>query len=180
MTHWPLCTLEGCGRIHYAKGLCQGHYQKAKKVGIDPRQLNDKQVELVDQSQRRMVINARGFDTAVRKKAQAEARLERKTHEDYIGFLRRNELAYVHANPVRKSTIQKGCPDFVVTGGEKYGYRACYGEFKRPGQKLSEVQQEYVNDLLAKGCKVYVWYDYETAIRDTAEFFELELPLVRG
>lgn len=148
-------------------------------MGIDPRALNDKQVDLVDPSQRKAVVKARGFDTAAKNKAKAEAKLETQMHNDYIGFLRRNELAYVHANPGKKSTIQKGCPDFIVTGGQRFGYRSLYGEFKLPGNTLSEAQQHYIAYLGDCGCKVFIWYDYATAAKDTAEFFELALPLNR-
>lgn len=29
------CSLNGCDKPHYAKGLCNGHYQRAKRTG-DP------------------------------------------------------------------------------------------------------------------------------------------------
>jgi hypothetical protein len=145
-------------------------------MGIDPKSLNDKQVELIaDPKQRKVVVKQRGFDTQAKIDRKIEINLERKMHDQYISFLRRHELPFVHANPVKPSTIKKGCPDFTVTGGEKYSYRSCYGEFKRPGQTLSEVQQEYIDYLVACGCKVYVWYDYESAIKDTTEFFELAM-----
>lgn len=145
-------------------------------MGIDPRRLTDRQVDLIgDPSQRKAVVKQRGFDTEAKRTAKAEVKLEKELHNDYISFLRRNELAYIHANPTAPSTIQRGCPDFCVTGGERYGYRSLYGEFKLPGRTLSPAQREYIGYLTLLGCKVFVWYDYETAIRDTEDFFDLAL-----
>jgi hypothetical protein len=31
------CSVDGCERVHYAKGFCQAHYTRAKKNGGDPR-----------------------------------------------------------------------------------------------------------------------------------------------
>lgn len=170
--------MEGCVRIHYAHGLCNTHYEKARKMGIDPRTLNDKQVDMIaDPNQRKVVVKRRGFETQAKIDKKREIKLERELHNQYISFLRRHELAYIHANPVTPSTIQKGCPDFCVTGGERYGYRSLYGEFKKPGGTLSDIQREYFAYLERCGCKVYLWYDYQSAIRDTAEFFELALHL---
>lgn len=148
-------------------------------MGIDPRRLTDQQVGLVDPGQRKGIVKARGFDTADKRKAKIDAKLERELHNQYIGFLRRNELAYVHANPVKPSTIQKGCPDFTVTGGVSHGYRCLYGEFKMPGGTLGPDQVKYIAYLTELGCKVYVWYDYPTAIKDTSEFFSLGLGLLQ-
>lgn len=145
-------------------------------MGIDPKSLNDKQVGMIaDPAARKTVVKKRGFDTQEKIDRKTEIKLEGDLHNQYISFLRRHELPYIHANPGKPSTIQKGCPDFTVTGGEQYGYRSMYGEFKLQGKTLSDDQREYIGYLVRCGCKVYVWYDYQTAIKDTAEFFQLAM-----
>src|SRR5215831_14666848 len=152
-------------------------------MGVDPKSLTDKQVDMIgDPKARKEVVKKRGLgETAARAKAKTENQRESDLHEDYKSFLRRYDLAYVHANPVKPATIQRGTPDFTVTGGEKYGYRSMYGEFKLPGNTLAPVQEEriaYLRDTC--GCKVFVWYSYEEAIRDTAQWFKINLPCVRS
>jgi VRR-NUC domain len=141
-------------------------------MAIDPKTLTDKQVDMIaDPNQRREVVKKRGFETTAKSKAKTEAKLEKDLHNEYISFCRRNELPYIHASMVKKSTIQKGAPDFCVTLGRKY----LYGEFKVPGETLSEDQEKYFAYLQRRGCPVYLWYDYETATKDTAAFFGLDL-----
>jgi len=150
-------------------------------MGIDPKTLTDKQVDMIgDQKQRKEVVKKRGLgETAAQTKAKTENQRESDMHDDYISFLRRYDLAYVHANPVKPATIQRGNPDFCVTGGYRYGYRSMYGEFKLPGNKLAPVQEERIKYLTETcGCQVFVWYDYETAIKNTAWFFKINLPCV--
>lgn len=145
-------------------------------MGIDPKNLSDQQVNLIaDPKERRAVIKARGFDTQEKIQAKQERQLESDFHEKYTGFLRRHGLRWIHASMVKKSTIQKGAPDFTVTAGAQYGCRSFYGEFKVPGKGLSDAQLKYKTYLEVAGCKVFVWYDYETAMRDTAEFLGIDL-----
>jgi hypothetical protein len=152
-------------------GLCDAHSQKAKRMGIDPQKLSDRQVDLIaDRRERKAVVKARG-KTMAEIEIETEVKCERDLHDKYISFLRRNELPYIHANPVKESTIQLGCPDFCVTPGIKYGCRYLYGEFKMPGKRLSAAQVEYHAFLKERGCPVRVWYSYEQAVRETREFF---------
>lgn len=143
-------------------------------MGIDPKLLKDRQVDMIgDPAQRREVVKRRGFDTTAKNAAKQEYKLEEALHNDFISWLNRHELAYVHAAMKKRSTIQKGCPDFTVTAGERYGYRSLYIEFKLPGKKLSPEQESYIAELQRKGCKVLICYDYETATRETAAFLGL-------
>jgi hypothetical protein len=149
-------------------------------MGIDPKSLKDNQLDMIaDPKQRKEVVKKRGLgETAAQVKAKTENQRESDLHDQYISFLRRHELAYVHANPVKPATIQRGQPDFTVTGGERYAYRSMYGEFKLPGNTLAPVQQERIGYLRLIGCMVFIWYDYETAIKDTAQWFKINLPCV--
>jgi hypothetical protein len=145
-------------------------------MGINPKNLNDKQIGLIkDPAQQRAVVKARGFDTQKKIDAKNEAQTEKDLHDKYAGFLRRHNIAYIHASMVKKSTIQKGAPDFTVTPGERYAYKSFYGEFKVRPNKLSLEQLDYIVFLNKCGCKVFVWYDYETAMHDTAEFLGIDL-----
>lgn len=147
-------------------------------MGVDPKSLTDRQIDLIgDPKQRKEVVKKRGLgETAKQTKAKTDNQRESDLHDEYSSFLRRYELPYIHANPVKPATIQRGTPDFTVTGGERYGYRSMYGEFKLPGNKLAPVQEERIGYLRGCGCMVFVWYDYETAIRNTAWFFKINLP----
>ena len=145
-------------------------------MGIDPKSLTDKQVDLIgDAKQRRAVVKARGFETQAKLEAKAEAKNEKEMHEKYAGFLNRYALPFIHADMFKKATIRKGTPDFTVTGGETYGFRSMYGEFKMPGKTLSPEQEHYIRYLRSCGCAVFIWYDYVTARNDTAKFFGFAL-----
>jgi hypothetical protein len=77
---------------------------------------------------------------------------ERKIHDQFISFLRRHELPYVHSDPTKKSSIAPGHPDFLVTRGRI----GIYIEFKIPPHQLSTVQVEYINFLLQNDNEVHV------------------------
>jgi len=152
-------------------------------MGVDPKSLSDHQIGMIgDPKVRKEVVKKRGLgETAAQIKAKTENERESDLHDAYISFLRRYDLAYIHANPVKPATIQRGNPDFCVTGGQRYGYRSMYGEFKLLGNKLARVQEEriaYLRDTC--GCRVFVWYSYGEAIRDTANFFGINLPCIRS
>lgn len=70
-------------------------------------------------------------------------KLEREIHNDFIAFLRRHELAYVHADPTRRSGLPSGHPDFLVTRRN----RSLYVEFKVPPNQLMPNQVTYINWL---------------------------------
>jgi hypothetical protein len=175
MSRYTLCYIPECNGIARRFGLCNRHGQKAKRMGIDPSKLSDRQIDLIaDVKARKQVVKTRGETMAVID-VKTEVKGERDMHDKYISFLRRNQLPYIHPSPVTESTIQKGCPDFCVTPGRKYGCRYLYGEFKMPGKKLSPAQVDYHAFLKEAGCEVRIWYSYEQALRETAEYFGLAL-----
>ena len=70
-------------------------------------------------------------------------KLEREIHNDFVAFLRRHELPYVHADPTKRSGLPSGHPDFLVTCCSQ----SVYLEFKVPPNGLSKVQVDYLNFL---------------------------------
>src|SRR5215475_325073 len=101
--------------------------------------------------------------TTSERRSLSETALERDMHNEFINYLRlRNRVfAYVHADPTRRSTIQKGHPDFTVfcksidPAGKPKTY-ACLLEFKVPGGRLSEAQINRCGELSKAGIDVYV------------------------
>jgi hypothetical protein len=77
---------------------------------------------------------------------------ERKIHDQFISFLRRHELPYVHSDPTKKSSIATGHPDFLVTRGRI----GVYIEFKIPPNPLRKEQTDYINFLLKNANEVHV------------------------
>jgi hypothetical protein len=142
-------------------------------MGIDPKALSDQQIGLIaEPKERKAAIKRRGLGkTLCEVVAEAEVKWEKELHNRYISFLKRNEIGYIHADTHKRSTIKKGAPDFTVTKGLRY----FYAEFKRPDGRLSDAQKEYFAFLERIECPLFIWYDYETAIKTTTEFFALEV-----
>lgn len=100
---------------------------------------------------------------------------ERKIHSEFVAFLRRHELPYVHSDPTKKSSIQPGHPDFQVTRD----LRSIYIEFKMADGRLSQVQQDYIEFLRRNGNLVHVIVEtapgsaLKAASEIITEFFDL-------
>jgi hypothetical protein len=82
-------------------------------------------------------------------------------HEPFIDFLRDKGLLYIHADPTRKSTIQKGHPDFTVFLS---GNRCVLIEMKEKTKgHLSADQKKRISSLAFAGIYVHVCTDLATA-----------------
>ena len=77
---------------------------------------------------------------------------ERRIHDQFIAFLKRNNYPYCHSDPTKKSSIAAGYPDFQVTRGN----RSIYIEFKVPPNQLTAVQVSYINFLIENHNTVHV------------------------
>lgn len=78
---------------------------------------------------------------------------ERKIHDQFSALLRRYDLAFVHSDPTKKSSIVPGHPDYLVTRGN----RCVYIEFKVAPNTLQKVQTDYINFLVnVNGSVVHV------------------------
>lgn len=80
--------------------------------------------------------------------------LELKFHAQVINYFRQKEppIAYVHANPTRKSTIRKGWPDFTIAvRGQAVAF-----ELKGPNGELSEDQIAVRAEMEANGWRYIV------------------------
>lgn len=93
-------------------------------------------------------------------------KLERELHDQVAALLRLRGVAFCHSRMDRKSTITEGWPDFTFAIDGK----PCAIECKRPGEKLSEVQDCVREDMLANGwfyCIAYSLDDVKTFLADS-------------
>lgn len=78
--------------------------------------------------------------------------LERKIHDQFSNFCRRNGITVWHSSPIRRSSIRKGLPDFLCWKGG----RAIAIEFKIPPNKLTKEQEIVLGELNTNRNPVYV------------------------
>src|SRR5678816_747664 len=81
-------------------------------------------------------------------------------HAPFIEWLRDKGLHYVNPDPTRKSTIQKGHPDFTVLLSQN---RNVLIEFKLKGKSLSADQKKRISSLAFAGIYTHVCTDLATA-----------------
>lgn len=85
---------------------------------------------------------------------------EGKIQDDVIKYAREKHGCLVKKNEVGRYFIQSGWPDAVFfpqrqIGGER-GHVPFFIEFKRPGGKLTPLQEHVKDELGARGYNVYV------------------------
>lgn len=119
-------------------------------MGIDPRLLTDRQLRLISPADRKPLGKA-GM-TAGEALTKETKTLERKIHNDFTGFCNRHGIDVWHSNPVRKSSIGEGLPDFLCL---RSGLGVCI-EFKVLPNKLSRVQENRIARLRENGNMVHV------------------------
>jgi len=121
-------------------------------MGIDLTSLNEKQRALIDLSDRerlRISPSGGGRTKMIRK-------LEGDEHQQFLGYLERNEYAYAHSRTDKPTTTNLGVPDFLVG--------ALALEFKLPGNKLSPEQETWRRRHEARGHPYFVVSSYPQAI----------------
>ena len=103
-------------------------------------------------------------------------KLERKIHDEFASWCRRNEITFWHSNPTRKSSIGVGLPDFLCVRGGR-----CIGiEFKVYPNTLSPEQLLKISELREHGTGVCVCTEgpdnsaYAEATSIVAEYFGLD------
>jgi hypothetical protein len=104
--------------------------------------------------------------------AEHSEKAERQDHNNYLSFLHRNEFKnwqILHANPNKRSTLPPGHPDFLIQAKG----RSLYLEFKAGTNKLSDVQELVIADMIGDGFTVKVVRSYAEAVHATLEHFEL-------
>jgi hypothetical protein len=130
--------------------------------------LPDRVLRLIDPADRKPMGKAGRTSAECEEKNSQES--ERKIHNQFIGWLRRNGFEhFYHSNPVKRSTIEEGLPDFGIPAQG----RILLGEFKVKPNKLSPVQERVFAELRKGGNEVRVWYSYEEAVEATKQFFNL-------
>jgi hypothetical protein len=142
-------------------------------MGIPLEQFNDRQKSLIDARDRKR-FKGRGM-TAAEIRDKNCTTLERKIHDQFSGFCKRNGFIVWHSNPTRKSSIRAGLPDFLL-----WKYDLALGiEFKVPPNDLSPVQVEVFAEITLAGCRVVVCTEtaegaaYSAAVQETIKFFNL-------
>lgn len=145
-------------------------------MGIDPTQLNDRiRSRMTPADRKKLGKRGETFAEADRRRV---SRNERDIHYKFIGFLRRYEIPYIHSNPIRKSSIKKGKPDFFVGPIDDRGFSI---EFKVPPNDLTNAQKDEIAFLLQKRNTVLIAEEtsegaaYTAAIKETAIFFNLDI-----
>jgi hypothetical protein len=103
-------------------------------MGIPLEQLTDRQIALIDTRDRKP-LKRRGM-TAAEKRDKRCKILERKIHDQFSGFAKRNGFIVWHSSPIKRSSIRSGLPDFLLW---KNG-RALGIEFKVPPNNLTTEQ----------------------------------------
>lgn len=95
---------------------------------------------------------------------------EKKEHERFISWLRRNDLDYIHSRMDKRPTIKAGTLDFHVWKGPKH----CFVEFKSEHGKLRPAQQEFLVRQQERGTPALVSRDYMEAARFVIDALGLE------
>jgi hypothetical protein len=98
--------------------------------------------------------------------AKGESRLERHRHGIFSQFLNLMGFEHIHANPVKRSTIEPGHPDYTLTPPHAPAF---YIEFKTEEGRLSGDQERVIARLRGKGYAVFVLTDVREAMRITEE-----------
>jgi hypothetical protein len=96
--------------------------------------------------------------------------LESELHTKIEDDLKRRRWYYVRSRMDKKSTQQKGVPDFIVAAPEKFDRVSTYWiEVKRNGSKLTPEQNVTKHVLQALGHKWACVYSFEEYLRAIEE-----------
>src|ERR1700756_1709828 len=108
--------------------------------------------------------------TAAECKAKNERKLELAMHDEFSRWLtlRKKFVSFIHANPTKRSTIQKGHPDFTILSLN----RSIMIEFKVPPNGLTADQMERFGELEAAGNTVIVCTSAGAAIQLVIKRFD--------
>jgi hypothetical protein len=142
-------------------------------MGIPIEQLSDSQLSMIEPGERKP-LKRRGM-TAAELRDKSCKILERKIHDQFTGFCKRNRFIVWHSNPVRKSSIRTGLPDFLL-----WKHDLALGiEFKVPPNDLTTQQIGVFEEIKFAECRVVVCTEtspgaaYMQAILATINFFNL-------
>ena len=114
-------------------------------MGINPAQLNDKQKQLIDSKDRKLL--GRYAKTIGQIAKQKAIRLERHIHDEFSSFCRRNRIVVWHSNPVRKSSIAAGLPDYLCLKNDI----PVTVEFKLAQNDLTNQQKQKFSEIEESG-----------------------------
>jgi VRR-NUC domain len=130
-------------------------------------EVTERMKELMSDRDRRELFGASGASVPPGPSAAAKrprnilTRLEKLDHIDLINFCAQHDLFRVHSRMDMATTNEKGIPDFVlgIRG------RLIAIEFKQPGKKLTEEQEEWRRKCVGPSeCEYHVCYSSKEAI----------------
>lgn len=119
-------------------------------MGIELSSFNDKQLAMMPAETRKQFGKA--GCTSGEALAKETLVLERKLHDQFKAVCVRNGVNVIHSNPVRKSSIACGQPDFACSRNG----RCIHIEFKIWPNKLSTEQERRIISLLTNGDPTFV------------------------
>lgn len=101
-------------------------------------------------------------------------KLEKDLHDQFRTWCTMKDLEVSRARMDRKSTIEKGFPDFLVVRGMGGFAYACAIEMKRPGESLTIDQEKVIWRMKERGVPVAVCDNLVDAIRFTLTSLQME------
>jgi hypothetical protein len=144
-------------------------------MGIELSSFNDKQLAMMPATTRKQFGKA-GLTNAECLTKETIV-LERKLHDQFKAVCVRNGVNVIHSNPVRKSSIASGQPDFNCSRNG----RCIHIEFKIWPNKLSKEQEQRIISILSNGDPTFVVTETPThsalkeAIDLLIEYLDLKL-----
>lgn len=97
------------------------------------------------------------------------ARLEKEIHTTLGQWLRLNDFVFIHSRTDKRSTQEKGVPDFIIMRNN----RVLCIECKLPSNKLQPDQEAFKAKLERNGMPLHIAYDAETCIELVRTFFRI-------
>jgi hypothetical protein len=142
-------------------------------VGIDPLKLTEAQLRLINAEDRKFLgkrgrTKAEAFEIEIRK-------LEREIQSEFVNFCHRHHITIWNPSPVKKSTVQRGLPDFLCWRNGT----AVAIEFKIAPRKPEPHQEAKFAEIQSNGNLVFVCTErpgnsaYAEATKIVRKFFNL-------
>ena len=133
------------------------HYANANEMGIKLDQLTEPILVRMEKAERKR-YGVRGM-TRTEALERETSRLERDIHNQFTMFCMRHKVIVWHSNPVRKSSIRMGLPDYLCLKNNL----PILIEFKVLPNKLTEKQKEVFEEIVLCGnSKPYVCVETES------------------
>jgi hypothetical protein len=101
-------------------------------------------------------------------------KLEKELHDQFLTWCTMKDLEVTRSRMDRRSTIEKGKPDFEITRGFGDYALSCSVELKRPGGRTSIDQEKVIWRMKQRGIPVAVCDNLADAIRFTLKALKMK------